>query len=68
MAVPKSKVSKSKRNMRRSHKSLGVKNIILDKESGEPRLPHRMDISTGTYNGKKILIKKDSDSEEDTKS
>ena len=64
MAVPKRKTSKSKRNMRRSHDSLKAINIIEDKESGEPRLPHKIDISTGNYNGKKILIKKDS---EDTK-
>ena len=46
MAVPKRKTSKSKRNMRRSHDSLDFINIIEDKESGEPRLSHRLDIST----------------------
>ena len=61
MAVPKRKTSKSKRNMRRSHDTLRITNVIEDKESGEPRLSHRIDISTGTYNGKKILIKKDSE-------
>ena len=61
MAVPKRKTSKSKRNMRRSHDGLRTTNVIEDKESGEPRLSHRIDISTGTYNGKKILIKKDSE-------
>ena len=60
MAVPKRKTSKSKRNMRRSHDSLQEINIIEDKDSGEPRLSHKIDISTGMYNGKKILIKKDS--------
>ena len=58
MAVPKRKTSKSKRNMRRSHDSLSSVNIIEDKESGEPRLSHRLDISTGIYNGKQIIIKK----------
>ena len=60
MAVPKRKTSKSKRNMRRSHNSLQMINIIEDKDSGEPRLPHKIDISTGMYKGKKILIDKDS--------
>ena len=60
MAVPKRKTSKSKRDMRRSHHSIKHINIIEDKESGEPRLPHRMDISTGVYNGKQILVKKES--------
>ena len=59
MAVPKRKTSKSKRNMRRSHDSLKFINVVEDKESGEPRLSHRIDISTGMYNGKQVLIKKE---------
>ena len=59
MAVPKRKTSKSKRNMRRSHSAIRSINIIEDKESGEPRLSHRLDLSTGMYNGKKIIIKKE---------
>ena len=58
MAVPKRKTSVSKRNMRRSHDSLKKINVILDKESGEPRLSHRIDISTGIYKGRQILKKK----------
>ena len=58
MAVPKRKTSKSKRNMRRSHDSLRDINIITDKESGEPRISHRIDIATGVYNGRQILKKK----------
>ncbi|MDC0161905.1 50S ribosomal protein L32 [bacterium] len=58
MAVPKRKTSPSKRNMRRSHDSLKDKNIINDKESGEPRISHRIDLSTGMYNGKQILKQK----------
>ena len=67
MAVPKRKTSKSKRNMRRSHDSVQPINIIEDKESGEPRLSHKIDISTGMYNGKKILIKKESKDSKDSK-
>ncbi len=59
MAVPKRKTSKSKRNMRRSHDSLKPINIIEDKDSGEPRISHRIDLSTGTYNGRQVLIKKE---------
>ena len=55
MAVPKSKISNSRRGMRRSHLKLKSKNFIEDKESGEMRLPHHVDLSTGVYNGKKIL-------------
>jgi len=58
MAVPKRKTSPSKRNMRRSHDSLKDINIIEDKDSGEPRISHRIDISTGMYNGRQILKQK----------
>ena len=61
MAVPKRKTSKSKRNMRRSHNSIQPINIIEDKESGEPRLSHRIDLSTGMYNGKQVIVKKTSE-------
>ena len=60
MAVPKRKTTPSKRNMRRSHDSIKNLNIIEDKESGEPRLSHRIDISTGIYNGRQILKQKSS--------
>jgi len=58
MAVPKRKTSVSKRNMRRSHDSLKKLNVILDKDSGEPRLSHKIDLSTGMYKGREILKKK----------
>ena len=58
MAVPKRKTSVSKRNMRRSHDSLKKLNIVLDKDSGEPRLSHKIDLSTGMYKGREILKKK----------
>ncbi len=58
MAVPKRKTSTSKRNMRRSHLSLKKINIILDKESGEPRLSHMLDHSTGMYKGRQVIKKK----------
>ncbi len=58
MAVPKRKTSSSKRNMRRSHQSLSKINIIIDKDSGEPRLSHQIDKSTGMYKGRQILKSK----------
>ena len=58
MAVPKRKTSKSKKNMRRSHLALNKINIIEDKDSGEARLSHRIDTSTGMYKGKLILTPK----------
>ena len=61
MAVPKRKTTPSKRNMRRSHDSLKSINIIEDKDSGEPRLSHRIDLSTGMYNGRLVLKQKNKD-------
>ena len=58
MAVPKRKTTPSKRNMRRSHHSAGTQSFAEDKKSGELRRPHHMDLSTGMYRGKQIIIKK----------
>ena len=58
MAVPKRKTSKSRRNKRRSHHRISSVNIIEDKKSGEFRLSHHVDLKTGVYNGKQIIIKK----------
>ena len=60
MAVPKRKTSRSKRNLRRSHDAIQLINIVEDKNSGEPRLSHTIDLSTGIYNGKQIIKKKES--------
>ena len=58
MAVPKRKTTPSKRNIRRSHDSLIMLNIVEDKDSGEARLSHRIDKSTGMYKGRQILKQK----------
>lgn len=58
MAVPKKKTSKSRRNQRRSHDALGRINVIIDKDTGEYRLPHQMDKSNGSYNNRQIVSKK----------
>ena len=58
MAVPKRKTSYSKKNMRRSHLGIVDKNIIFDKESGEPRLSHIIDKTTGMYKGRQIFKNK----------
>jgi len=39
---------------RRSHHALEATNIVVDKESGNLRLPHRLDEVTGMYRGKQI--------------
>lgn len=64
MAVPKKKTSKSKRNMRRAHDSLGKINVIIDKDSGEYRLPHQLDTVSGVYNGRQIVVEKEEGEQE----
>jgi large subunit ribosomal protein L32 len=39
---------------RRSHHALKSMNVVKDKESGNLRLPHRIDEVTGMYRGKQI--------------
>tara|TARA_B100000963_G_C22239669_1_gene499442 strand:+ start:267 stop:446 length:180 start_codon:yes stop_codon:yes gene_type:complete len=54
MAVPKRKISVSRKGKRRSHLAAKFKNVVEDKKSGEFRLSHHVDIKTGMYNGKQI--------------
>ncbi|MEY3197057.1 MAG: ribosomal protein [Pseudomonadota bacterium] len=56
MAVPKKKTSKSRRDMRRAHHALKPINVIVDKETGEFKLPHRMSLKDGTYNGRTVVV------------
>ena len=58
MAVPKKKTSKSRQGMRRAHLALGKINVIVDKDTGEYRLPHQIDLSSGKYNNREIIVKK----------
>ena len=39
---------------RRSHHALKATTVVKDKESGNLRLPHRLDEATGMYRGKQI--------------
>jgi large subunit ribosomal protein L32 len=55
MAVPKRKVSPSKRGMRRSADALKQPTYIEDKDSGELRRPHHLDLKTGMYKGRQVL-------------
>ena len=59
MAVPKSKVTKSRRGMRRSHDKLKNPAYVEDQDSGELRRPHHIDLKTGMYRGRQILEPKD---------
>lgn len=44
---------------RRSHHALASTNVVTDKETGNLRLPHRLDEKSGTYRGMQIVTKKE---------
>jgi len=50
---------------RRSHHALVGTTIVADKESGNLRLPHRLDEKTGMYKGIQIVSKKEMKHEEE---
>ena len=55
MAVPKKKVSRMKRGTRRSADALVAPVYVEDKESGDLRRPHHIDLKSGKYRGRQIL-------------
>ena len=59
MAVPKRKVSRMKRGNRQSHDRLKAPTYVEDKESGELRLPHHIDLKSGRYRGRQVLVIKE---------
>ncbi len=59
MAVPKRKTSPSKRGMRRSTDALKAPTYVEDRDSGELRRPHHIDLKTGMYRGRQVLEPKE---------
>jgi large subunit ribosomal protein L32 len=59
MAVPRKKVSRMKRGNRRSADALSAPTYIEDKDSGERRRPHHIDLKTGKYEGRQVLPAKE---------
>jgi len=54
MAVPRKKVSKSRRNMRRSHDRLPAVNVSECPNCGEFKRPHHVCAACGHYNGREV--------------
>jgi large subunit ribosomal protein L32 len=59
MAVPKRKVSKSAKKMRRSHLHLAVKSPSVCPNCDNSKLPHRICPHCGYYDGKEIVTAKE---------
>ncbi|WP_342360678.1 50S ribosomal protein L32 [Terrarubrum flagellatum] len=55
MAVPKRKTSRMKRGQRRSADALKQPTYVEDKDSGELRRPHHVDLKSGMYRGRQVL-------------
>ena len=55
MAVPKSKITRSRRGMRRSHDFLSTYSLNECDNRGEFKLPHHVCLSCGYYNKKEII-------------
>jgi large subunit ribosomal protein L32 len=55
MAVPKKKVSKSRRNMRRSHHALKPAAYVECPNCGEAKRPHHVCRSCGHYNEREVI-------------
>ncbi len=61
MAVPRRKTSPMKRGFRRSADALAAPTYAEDKDSGELRRPHHIDLKTGMYKGRQVLKVKSKD-------
>ena len=55
MAVPRGKTSRMKRGFRRSADALVAPVYVEDKESGNLRRPHHIDLKSGKYRKRQIL-------------
>lgn len=61
MPNPKRRHSKARTRERRAHDALTTPQFYLDKNTGEAKVPHRIDAKTGTYKGRQIIDVKDAE-------
>ncbi|MEE9413555.1 MAG: 50S ribosomal protein L32 [Methylococcales bacterium] len=64
MAVQKSKKTRSRRGMRRSHDSLNARALSRDSETGELHLRHHV-TPDGFFKGRQVVVVDDIDMDED---
>ncbi|MBC6444213.1 MAG: 50S ribosomal protein L32 [Alphaproteobacteria bacterium GM202ARS2] len=67
MAVPKRKISSSRRNMRRSHDYLRGRSAVVCPHCGELKAPHHVCPFCGYYKGRQVMAikeKRKSDSDD----
>jgi large subunit ribosomal protein L32 len=59
MAVPKKKVSTSRRNKRRAHDALVAETYVECAKCGELKRPHHVCANCGTYDGREVVPSSD---------
>lgn len=65
MAVPKSKITRSRRGQRRSHDALVAANPNECPSCGELKRPHHVCPSCGVYNERDVVVQDEVDLDED---
>ncbi len=55
MAVPRNRLSNSRKNLRRSHHAMKKTGFSSCSHCSSEKLPHRVCLSCGYYNGRKVL-------------
>ncbi|OQX18561.1 MAG: 50S ribosomal protein L32 [Desulfobacteraceae bacterium IS3] len=55
MPLPKYKLSKSRRDKRRTHQKLDAPGLSTCSQCGETKLPHHVCLSCGTYKGRTVI-------------
>jgi large subunit ribosomal protein L32 len=55
MPNPKRRHSHARTRTRRAHDALKTPQFAIDKDTGEARVPHRIDLKTGKYKGRQII-------------
>ena len=54
--LPKQRISRSRRDKRRTHHALKAKNLVQFNNCGEMRLPHRVCPNCGHYKGREVIV------------
>ncbi len=59
MPNPKHKISKSRRDKRRTHVKLVPPTYVFCPQCREPKRPHYVCLACGTYKGREVIATKD---------
>jgi large subunit ribosomal protein L32 len=59
LALPKRKISKSRRDKRRTHYKAEAPNVSECSHCNQPKLPHRACMNCGYYGGRLVTVPKE---------